>query len=200
MYKQVGKRAIDLLIAIPLLILTIPIILIIGFFIFLQDVESPFFTQPRPGKGAKIFRVLKLRTMNNRRDANGNLLSDRDRLTRLGKFIRKSSLDELPQLLNVFMGEMSLIGPRPLLVQYLPLYNAIQSRRHEVKPGITGWAQVNGRNAISWQQKFELDVWYVDHCSLLLDFRILLLTFKKVVVREGISYSGHATIEPFKGN
>jgi len=141
-----------------------------------------------------------LRTMNNRRDANGNLLSDRDRLTRLGKFIRKSSLDELPQLLNVLMGEMSLIGPRPLLVQYLPLYNAIQSRRHDVKPGITGWAQVNGRNAIGWQKKFELDVWYVDHCSLLLDFRILLLTFKKVVVREGISYSGHATIEPFKGN
>jgi len=200
MYQQVGKRAIDLLIAIPLLILTIPIILIVGFFIFLQDVESPFFTQPRPGKGAKIFRVLKLRTMNNRRDVNGNLLSDRDRLTRLGKFIRKSSLDELPQLLNVFMGEMSLIGPRPLLVQYLPLYNEIQSRRHEVKPGITGWAQVNGRNAISWQQKFELDVWYVDHCSLLLDFRILLLTLKKVVFREGISYSGHATIEPFKGN
>ena len=200
MYQQVGKRAIDLLIAIPLLILTIPIILIVGFFIFLQDVESPFFTQLRPGKGAKIFRVLKLRTMNNRRDANGNLLSDRDRLTRLGKFIRKSSLDELPQLLNVLMGEMSLIGPRPLLVQYLPLYNAIQSRRHDVKPGITGWAQVNGRNAIGWQKKFELDVWYVDHCSLLLDFRILLLTFKKVVVREGISYSGHATIEPFKGN
>jgi len=132
MYKQFGKRAIDLLIAIPLLILTIPIILIVGFFIFLQDVESPFFAQPRSGKGAKIFRVLKLRTMNNRRDANGNLLSDRDRLTRLGKFIRKSSLDKLPQLLNVFMGEMSLIGPRPLLVQYLPLYNAIQSRRHEV--------------------------------------------------------------------
>ena len=114
--------------------------------------------------------------------------------------IRNSSLDELPQLLNVLMGEMSLIGPRPLLVQYLPLYNAIQSRRHDVKPGITGWAQVNGRNAISWQKKFELDVWYVDHCSLLLDFRILLLTFKKVVVREGISYSGHATSEPFKGN
>ncbi len=200
MYKQVGKRAFDLLIAIPLLIVTTPIILIFGFFLFLQDAESPFFTQLRPGKGAKIFRVLKLRTMNNRRDANGNLLSDRDRLTRLGKFIRKSSLDELPQLLNVLMGEMSLIGPRPLLVQYLPLYNAIQSRRHDVKPGITGWAQVNGRNAIGWQKKFELDVWYVDHCSLLLDFRILLLTFKKVVVREGISYSGHATIEPFKGN
>lgn len=199
MYRKVGKRLFDLCIAIPMLLLAIPIILFAGFLIFLQDGESPFFTQLRPGKGERIFRLIKLRTMNNRRDAHGNLLPDKDRLTLLGKFIRKTSLDELPQLLNVFFGQMSLIGPRPLLVQYLPLYSADQARRHAVRPGITGWAQINGRNAISWQQKFELDVWYVDHCSLLVDLKILLLTAKKVVIREGINAQGVATAEYFNG-
>jgi len=166
----------------------------------IQGKNGVFFTQLRPGKDEEVFRLLKFKTMNDKCDAQGNLLPDEKRLTAIGRFIRKTSLDELPQLFNVLCGHMSLVGPRPLLVEYLPIYNAIQCRRHEVKPGITGWAQVNGRNAISWQQKFELDVWYVDHCSLLLDLHILLLTLKKVVVREGISYSGHATTERFKGN
>jgi len=199
MYRNLGKRVLDLSIAIPMLAFSLPIILLTGFFIFLQDGESPFFTQLRPGKNAKIFRLIKLRTMNNRRDVHGNLLADVDRLTLVGKFVRKTSLDELPQLVNVFLGQMSLIGPRPLLVQYLPLYNAEQARRHEVRPGITGWAQINGRNGISWKQKFDLDVWYVDHCSLLLDLKILVLTAKKVVIREGINAQGVATAEYFNG-
>ena len=166
----------------------------------IQGKNGVFFTQLRPGKDEEVFRLLKFKTMNDKCDAQGNLLPDEKRLTAIGRFIRKTSLDELPQLFNVLCGHMSLVGPRPLLVEYLPIYNAIQCRRHEVKPGITGWAQVNGRNAISWQQKFELDVWYVDHCSFLLDFRILLLTLKKVVVREGINAQGAATAEYFSGN
>jgi lipopolysaccharide/colanic/teichoic acid biosynthesis glycosyltransferase len=199
MYWNLGKRVLDLCIAIPMLAFSLPIILLTGFFIFLQDGESPFFTQLRPGKNAKIFRLIKLRTMNNRRDVHGNLLADVDRLTLVGKFVRKISLDELPQLVNVCLGQMSLIGPRPLLVQYLSLYNAEQARRHEVRPGITGWAQINGRNGISWKQKFDLDVWYVNHCSLMLDLKILVLTAKKVVIREGINAQGVATAEDFNG-
>ena len=152
------------------------------------------------GKNEKVFRIVKFKTMNDKKDKNGDLLPDAERLTKIGSFVRKTSLDEIPQLINVLKGDMSLVGPRPLLVQYLPLYNDQQKRRHEVRPGITGWAQVNGRNAISWQQKFEYDVWYVDHVSLMLDIKILFLTLKKVFIREGISQDGQATAEPFKGN
>ncbi|GJH40289.1 sugar transferase [Capnocytophaga sp. HP1101] len=160
---------------------------------------KPFFYQQRPGKGERIFKIIKFKTMNDRRDATGELLPDAERLTKIGAFVRKTSLDEIPQLLNVLKGDMLLIGPRPLLVKYLPLYNATQRRRHEVKPGITGWAQVNGRNAISWEKKFELDVWYVDHLSFVLDLKILLLTVKKVFIREGISQEGQTTMEEFRG-
>jgi len=159
-----------------------------------------FFTQERPGQYGKIFKVIKFKTMTDERDENGDLLPDEKRLTKIGKFIRSTSVDELPQLFNVLKGDMSLIGPRPLLPQYLPLYSKEQARRHEVRPGITGWAQVNGRNAISWTKKFELDVWYVDHCSFLLDLKIIFLTVKKVFVREGISSDTSATMEPFIGN
>jgi lipopolysaccharide/colanic/teichoic acid biosynthesis glycosyltransferase len=159
----------------------------------------PFFVQRRPGKSEKIFRLIKFRTMTNKRNSDGNLLPDEQRLTPFGNMIRKTSLDEIPQLINVIKGDMSLIGPRPLLVEYLPLYSTVQKRRHEVRPGITGWAQVNGRNAISWEKKFELDVWYVDHISPGLDVRILLLTIKKVIKPEGISQQGHATMPAFKG-
>ena len=159
-----------------------------------------FFTQERPGKNGKIFKVIKFKTMTDECDANGDLLPDEQRLTKVGKFIRSTSVDELPQLINVLRGDMALIGPRPLLPQYLPLYNKEQERRHEVRPGITRWAQVNGRNAISWTKKFELDVWYVDHCSFILDLRIIVLTIKKVFVREGISSETSATMEYFTGN
>lgn len=158
------------------------------------------FTQTRPGKNGRLFKVMKFKTMTDERDENGNLLPDAQRLTKTGKFIRSTSLDELPQLFNVLKGDMALIGPRPLLPQYLPLYSKEQARRHDVRPGITGWAQVHGRNAISWKKKFELDVWYVDHCSFWLDLKIILLTVKKVVVREGIIKEGQATTEFFNGN
>ncbi len=161
---------------------------------------NPFFYQNRPGINEKIFRLVKFKTMNDKKDENGNLLSDSERLTALGKFIRKTSLDELPQLFNVLKGDMSLIGPRPLLVQYLPLYNKFQKRRHEVKPGITGWAQVNGRNAISWQKKFEFDVYYIDHVSFLLDLKILWMTALKVVQRDGINQTDDRPMQPFNGN
>ena len=159
-----------------------------------------FFMQQRPGKKGKIFKVIKFKTMTDECDVNGDLLPDEKRLTNVGKFLRSTSMDELPQLINVLKGDMALIGPRPLLPQYLPLYNKEQARRHEVRPGITGWAQVNGRNAISWTKKFELDVWYVDHCSFLLDLKIILLTIKKVFVREGISSDTSVTMEAFNGN
>lgn len=158
------------------------------------------FTQTRPGKNGRLFKVMKFKTMTDERDESGNLLPDARRLTKTGKFIRSTSLDELPQLFNVLKGDMALIGPRPLLPQYLPLYSKEQARRHDVRPGITGWAQVHGRNAISWKKKFELDVWYVDHCSFWLDLKIILLTVKKVVVREGITKEGQATTEFFNGN
>ena len=178
-----------------------PFLFIISIWLhFANKGAGAFFMQERPGKNGKVFKVIKYKTMTDERDCNGNLLPDDIRLTKVGKFVRSTSIDELPQLINVLKGDMALIGPRPLLVQYLPLYNKEQTRRHLVRPGITGWAQCNGRNAISWSKKFELDVWYVDHCSFLLDCEILLLTFKKVLVREGISSEGSATMEAFNGN
>lgn len=200
MYKNYLKRLFDFLAALFGLILLSPIFLVVMIGLYFANQGKPFFFQPRPGKGERIFKIIKFKTMNDKKDQSGNLLSDAERLTKIGSFVRKTSLDEIPQLINVLKGDMSLIGPRPLLIQYLPLYNEVQKRRHEVRPGITGWAQVNGRNAISWQQKFEYDVWYVDHISLWLDIKILFLTIKKVFVREGISQDGQATAEVFKGN
>jgi lipopolysaccharide/colanic/teichoic acid biosynthesis glycosyltransferase len=168
--------------------------------LYLANKGTPFFIQPRPGKDERIFKIIKFKTMTDARDANGKLLPDAQRLTTIGKIVRSSSLDEIPQLFNVLAGDMSLIGPRPLLVSYLPRYDEFQKRRHEVRPGITGWAQVNGRNAISWPQKFGYDVWYVDHLSLALDLRILWLTVLKVLKREGISSATSATMETFTGN
>jgi lipopolysaccharide/colanic/teichoic acid biosynthesis glycosyltransferase len=199
MYKNYFKRLFDFTAALVGLLLLSPIFLVVTIGLFFVNQGKPFFFQTRPGKDEKLFRIVKFKTMNDKKDANGNLLSDAERLTAIGSFVRKTSLDEIPQLLNVLKGDMSLIGPRPLLVQYLPLYNAEQKKRHDVRPGITGWAQVNGRNAISWTKKFELDVWYVDNISLILDIRIFFLTIKKVFVREGISQEGQATMEMFNG-
>lgn len=200
MYRHLFKRLIDITAALVGLVLLSPVLVVVTLLLFVANQGKPFFFQKRPGKNAGIFKIVKFKTMNDRKDADGNLLPDADRLTKVGSFVRKTSLDEIPQLVNVLKGDMSLIGPRPLLVQYLPLYNQTQARRHEVRPGITGWAQVNGRNAISWQQKFEYDIWYVDHISFALDIKILFLTFRKVFVREGISQEGQATMEAFKGN
>lgn len=201
MYKICIKRILDFFIVFCALFLIWPILLVITIWLhFVNKGAGAFFTQERPGKDEKIFKVIKFKTMTDERDAEGNLLPDEQRLTKVGKFVRSTSIDELPQLINVLKGDMALIGPRPLLVQYLPLYNKEQARRHEVRPGITGWAQCHGRNAISWTKKFELDVWYVDHCSFLLDLKIIFLTIKKVLVREGISSETSATMEPFTGN
>lgn len=201
MYAHFLKRLIDFTIVFMVLLIIWPILLLITIWLhFANKGAGAFFTQERPGKNGKIFKVIKYKTMTDERDAQGNLLPDVDRLTKVGKFVRSTSIDELPQLINVLKGDMALIGPRPLLPQYLPLYSKEQARRHEVRPGITGWAQVNGRNAISWAKKFELDVWYVDHCSFWLDLKIIFLTIKKVFIREGISQEGQATIEPFNGN
>jgi len=200
MYKKYLKRFLDFVAAFCGLVLLSPIFIIVMVGLFFANGGQPFFFQTRPGKNEKVFRIVKFKTMNDKKDKNGDLLPDAERLTKIGSFVRKTSLDEIPQLINVLKGDMSLVGPRPLLVHYLPLYNETQKRRHEVRPGITGWAQVNGRNAISWQQKFEYDVWYVDHVSLMLDIKILFLTLKKVFIREGISQDGQATAEPFKGN
>lgn len=192
---------IDFITALGVLAIFWPILLVIAFWLhFANKGAGTFFTQERPGKGGKIFRVIKFKTMTDERDAEGNLLPDEQRLTKVGRFVRSTSMDELPQLLNVLKGDMALIGPRPLLPQYLPLYSKEQARRHEVRPGITGWAQCHGRNAISWTKKFELDVWYVDHCSFRVDLEIIFLTIKKVLVREGISSETSATMEPFTGN
>lgn len=200
MYAHFFKRLIDFMIVLIVLLIIWPILLIITIWLhFANKGAGAFFTQKRPGKNGKIFKVIKYKTMTDERDANGNLLPDADRLTKVGKFVRSTSIDELPQLINVLKGDMALIGPRPLLPQYLPLYSKEQARRHEVRPGITGWAQVNGRNAISWTKKFELDVWYVDHCSFLLDLKIIFMTIKKVFIREGISQEGQATMEYFNG-
>jgi lipopolysaccharide/colanic/teichoic acid biosynthesis glycosyltransferase len=175
-------------------------LLIIISLLIANEGAGVFFTQPRPGKNGKVFKLVKFKTMNDKRDASGNLLPDADRLTKTGRLVRSLSLDELPQLINVLKGDMSLIGPRPLLVKYLPLYNNEQARRHEVRPGITGWAQVNGRNAIGWEEKFMLDVWYVDHVSFILDMKIIIMTIRNVIQRKDISASNHATMEAFKGN
>ena len=200
MYAHFLKRLIDFTIVFMVLLIIWPILLLITIWLhFANKGAGAFFTQERPGKNGKIFKVIKYKTMTDERDAQGNLLPDADRLTKVGKFVRSTSIDELPQLINVLKGDMALIGPRPLLPQYLPLYSKEQARRHEVRPGITGWAQVNGRNAISWTKKFELDVWYVDHCSFGLDLKIIFLTIKKVFIREGISQEGQATMEIFNG-
>ena len=200
MYKTFFKKIIDFIAAFFGLLLLSPLFLVVTLGLYFANQGKPFFFQLRPGKGGKLFNIIKFKTMNDKKDADGALSSDGERLTKIGVFVRKTSLDEIPQLLNVLKGEMSLIGPRPLLPEYLPLYNAVQQRRHDVKPGITGWAQVNGRNAISWKQKFELDLWYVEHVSLWLDVQIFFLTLKKVFVREGINTANTATTELFKGN
>ncbi|KQT24071.1 UDP-galactose phosphate transferase [Chryseobacterium sp. Leaf405] len=200
MYKNFFKRVIDFCSALIAFLLLSPLFLLVMIGLAFANEGKPFFFQKRPGKNGKIFSIIKFKTMNDKKDANGNLLSDVERLTPIGAFVRKTSLDEIPQLINVLKGDMSLIGPRPLLTNYLSLYNDFQSRRHEVRPGITGWAQVNGRNSISWAKKFEHDIWYVDNLSLVLDIRICFLTLKKVFFREGINQDGQATTEPFKGN
>lgn len=194
------KRLFDLVLAFVLIILFLPVYIIVSLLIWLKMGRPILFRQKRPGKNEKIFGIYKFRTMTNEKDADGNLLSDEQRLVGIGKFIRSTSLDELPQLFNVLKGEMSFVGPRPLLIEYLDLYDDEQQRRHDVKPGITGWAQVNGRNAISWEQKFEYDVWYVDHQSFWLDMKILWMTFLKVVKRSDISSSSSVTMEKFKGS
>lgn len=199
MYTNV-KRLFDVFFAIVLLIITLPITLLFTVLLFIVNAGKPFFIQERPGKNEKVFKLIKFKTMNDKKDTNGNLLSDKDRMTPIGNFVRKTSIDEIPQMINVLKGDMSLIGPRPLLVQYLPLYNEEQKKRHLVRPGITGWAQVNGRNALSWQKKFELDVWYVENQSFGLDIRIFFRTIKNILVSEGINQDGQATAEAFKGN
>ncbi|MFV8335288.1 sugar transferase [Flavobacterium sp. RSP29] len=200
MYKSFFKRVLDCLAAFFGLAVLSPLFLLVTMGLFLANQGKPFFFQLRPGKSGILFKIIKFKTMNETKDANGNLLSDGERLTSIGRFVRKTSLDEIPQLLNVLKGEMSLIGPRPLLVNYLDLYSDFQNRRHDVLPGITGWAQVNGRNAISWDKKFEYDVWYVDHLSFILDVKILFKTVLKVIKSEGINAADVATIEPFNGN
>ena len=200
MYSTLFKPVIDFLAAFFGLLLLSPLFVIITLGLFIANQGKPFFIQPRPGKNGVIFNIVKFKTMNDKKDSEGKLLSDAERLTPIGSFVRKTSLDEIPQLLNVLKGDMSLIGPRPLLTHYLHLYSEFQNRRHEVKPGITGWAQVNGRNAISWDKKFEYDVWYVDHLSFGLDVKILFKTIQKVIKKEGINAADAATIEPFDGN
>ena len=201
MYKHFFKRVIDFTIVFIALLIIWPILLLVAIWLhFANKGAGAFFTQERPGKDGKIFKVIKFKTMTDERDENGNLLPDAQRLTKVGKFVRSTSIDELPQLINVLKGDMSLIGPRPLLVKYLPLYSKEQARRHEVRPGMTGWAQCNGRNAISWTKKFELDVWYVDHCTLWTDIKIIWITIMKVLKRADISQEGQATMEAFNGS
>lgn len=201
MYKYFFKRFFDFILSLSALLIASPILLVVTIWLhFANKGAGAFFFQERPGKDGKIFKVIKYKTMTDERDASGKLLPDAERLTKVGKFVRSTSIDELPQLINVLKGDMALIGPRPLLVQYLPLYSKEQARRHEVRPGITGWAQVNGRNTLSWTEKFKHDVWYVDHYSFLLDLKIIFLTIKKVLIREGISQEGAATMEFFTGN
>lgn len=200
MYKNYLKHLFDFTAALVSLLLLSPIFLVVIIGLFFANNGTPFFLQTRPGKNEKLFRIVKFKTMNDKKDSEGNLLTDAERLTTIGRFVRKTSLDEIPQLLNVLKGDMSLIGPRPLLVEYLPLYNETQKRRHYVKPGITGWAQINGRNAISWEDKFTLDVYYVENQSFLLDLKIIFLTIKKVFVSEGISQQGQATTTKFEGS
>jgi|ERR1035437_371036 lipopolysaccharide/colanic/teichoic acid biosynthesis glycosyltransferase len=200
LYQKYFKRIVDIISSVLLLILTSPINIIIAFILFFANGGHIFFVQPRPGKNGDIFFILKFKTMNDKTDKSGHLLPDVDRMTSVGNFIRRNSLDELPQFINVLKGDLSLVGPRPLIPEYLPLYSKEQSRRHNVKPGITGWAQVNGRNDISWGTKFKLDVWYVDHISFKLDLKILFLTLLSVINRKGINKNGQATTVAFNGN
>ena len=200
MYKLFIKRILDFLLSIFGFILLSPIFILVTVLLLITNKGKPFFFQARPGKDEKIFNIIKFKTMNDEKNKDGNLLPDAQRLTSTGKFVRKTSLDELPQLINVIMGDMSLIGPRPLLKEYLPLYNEQQKRRHEIRPGITGWAQVNGRNTVDWQEKFEYDVWYVDNLTLWLDVKIIFMTMLKVFKSEGISADGKVTMVEFKGN
>ena len=199
MYKKYFKRIIDFVLALVVLIIVSPILLIIFLLLSIVNKGKPFFFQKRPGLNEKIFSIIKFKTMTDAKDADGNLLPDSERLTKVGSFVRKTSLDEIPQLINVLKGDMSIIGPRPLRTYYLPLYNNEQKKRHHVRPGISGWAQVNGRNTISWTKKFELDVYYVDNLNIVLDLKIFLLTIKKVFLREGVSKEGHITTEAFNG-
>lgn len=203
MYKHFFKRVIDFCVALFALVCISPVLLVVAIWLhFANKGAGAFFLQERPGKDGKIFKVIKFKTMTDERDADGNLLPDADRLTRVGRFVRSTSIDELPQLINVLKGDMALIGPRPLLVQYLPLYSKEQARRHEVRPGISGWTQCHGRNAISWTEKFKLDVWYVDHCSLMTDIKVIFITIKKVLGREDINTTtgNSATMEYFNGH
>lgn len=199
MYRNFFKRIVDIALAgIGLLVLS-PVFIAVSIGLYFANKGQVFFYQERPGKDERLFNIIKFKSMNDKKDAQGKLLPDRLRLTKTGSFIRKTSLDELPQLINVLKGDMSIVGPRPLRTYYLPLYNDEQKKRHSVRPGITGWAQVNGRNAISWTEKFKYDVWYADNINLFLDIKIILLTVKKVFVREGISQDGQATVEAFNG-
>lgn len=201
LYKNCFKRVLGFTIALVAIICLLPLLLVVTIWLhFSNKGAGAFFLQERPGKDGKVFKIIKFKTMTDERDADGKLLPDSERLTRVGRFVRATSIDELPQLINVLKGEMALIGPRPLLIKYLALYSPEQARRHEVRPGITGWAQCNGRNAISWAEKFKLDVWYVDHCTLPTDLKILFITIRKVITHDGISQQGQATMEEFKGN
>lgn len=199
MYRNFLKRCLDFIFSVIGILLLAPIFLLITISLFFANQGKPFFVQTRPGKNERLFKIIKFKTMNDKKDKYGNLLSDRERLTKIGAFVRKTSIDEIPQLLNVLIGDMSLIGPRPLLIEYLPLYNELQKQRHKIKPGITGWAQINGRNAISWNKKFEYDIFYVKNCSLFLDLKILYLTLQKVIASEGISAKGEVTTIEFMG-
>lgn len=200
-YRDCIKRVLGFCIALVALICLSPLLLVVTVWLhFANKGAGAFFFQERPGKDGKIFKIIKFKTMTDERDSNGKLLPDAQRLTRVGRFVRSTSIDELPQLFNVLVGDMAIIGPRPLLVQYMPLYSPEQARRHDVRPGITGWAQCHGRNSLSWQEKFKLDVWYVDHCSFLTDIKVIITTIKKVIVRDGISQNGQATMETFNGN
>ena len=200
MYSRFYKRLWDAVFSFCALVLLVPVFVLVTILLMIANRGTPFFTQLRPGKNERLFRVIKFKTMNDKRDEQGELLPDEYRLTGMGRFVRKASLDELPQLLNVCKGDMSLVGPRPLLPEYLFLYNTHQRKRHEVRPGITGWAQVNGRNTVDWKKRFDLDVWYVDHLSFWLDTKIILLTFIRVFKAEGINSTTAATMEKFKGN
>lgn len=200
MYKLFFKRFLDFWISLILLICVSPILLIVTIWLHIANKGAgAFFLQERPGKNAKIFKIIKFKTMTDERDEEGNLLPDGQRLTKVGRFVRSTSLDELPQLINVLRGDMALIGPRPLLVRYLPLYSPEQARRHEIRPGISGWAQCHGRNSISWTEKFKLDVWYVDHCSLWTDIKVIWITLMKVIKRADVNEPGHSTMENFNG-
>ena len=200
-YRDCIKRVLGFSIALVAVICLSPLLLVVTIWLhFANKGAGAFFFQERPGKDGKIFKIIKYKTMTDERDANGKLMPDAQRLTRVGRFVRSTSIDELPQLFNVLKGDMAIIGPRPLLVQYLPLYSPEQARRHEVRPDITGWAQCHGRNTLSWHDKFKLDVWYVDHCSFLTDVKVILTTIKKVIARDGIAQNGQATMETFNGN